>query len=225
LRIAGIHKTSTVDFPGVLSAVLFTPGCNYHCFYCHNRQLREKGDELDLRDIISFLQKRAGLLEGIVVSGGEPTLQEDLPDFIAYIKKLGYTAKLDTNGSNPGIVEELLSKELLDYVALDYKAPFEMYPELCGLSADGMRATAKLLLENSVDWEMRTTLIPLISPEKLREMAQAVPKLPKYVLQQYDPQPGDMRYTKTLMPYSTGEIRQMAEDIRGEQPNVTVLGC
>lgn len=222
MRIAGINKTSTVDFPGVLSAVLFTPGCNYRCFYCHNRQLLEDADEQDLREILAFLQKRAGLLDGIVITGGEPTLQEDLADFVAYIKGLGYAVKLDTNGSNPQMVGELIESGHIDYVALDYKVPFDMYPEICGMPADGMKKTLELLRNSDIDWELRTTLIPQIRPDMLENMARAVPKLPAYVLQQYNPQPGDMRYVKTLLPYTPSEIRKLAEEIRGIQPCVAV---
>ncbi len=223
MQIAGVNKTSTVDFPGVLSAVLFTPGCNYSCFYCHNRQLLEDAPRQDLREVLAFLQKRAGLLDGIVITGGEPTMQEDIADFIAYIKGLGYAVKLDTNGSNPQVVRELLDSGHVDYVALDYKVPFELYGEICGMPADGMRETLGLLLDSDIKWEARTTMIPQIRPEKLEEMASAVPVLPRYVLQQYNPQPGDMRYLKTLLPYTPSEIRKLAEAVRQWQPHVEAL--
>ncbi len=222
MEIAGIQKTSTVDFPGMLSAVIFTAGCNFSCFYCHNRQLLNATELLDNGSIYEFLEKRTGLLDGIVVSGGEPTLQSGLHGFIAYLKELGYKVKLDTNGSNPDIVARLLMENLLDYVALDYKAPFDRHKELCGLEGGDARRTAELLLPSSIRWEMRTTLIPHITKKDLRRMAEAFPVLPSYVLQLYRPQPGDTRYLKTLIPYAPSEIRMLADSIRDIQPNVTV---
>ncbi|MDL2236329.1 anaerobic ribonucleoside-triphosphate reductase activating protein [Christensenellaceae bacterium OttesenSCG-928-K19] len=222
MNIAGIQKTSTVDFPGLLAAVVFTAGCNYNCFYCHNRHLLGDSPLLDNGEILRFLEKRAGMLDGIVVSGGEPTLQKDLHEFLSYAKELGYAVKLDTNGSNPKAVDRLLKENLLDYVALDYKAPFDHYEELCGLPGDDVKRTAELLLHAGIQFEMRTTMIPQISQQDLRKMADALPPLPAYLLQLYRPQPGDTKHLKTLLPYTPSEIARLADSIRDAQPNVGV---
>jgi len=222
LQIAGIQKTSTVDFPGKLSAVLFTPGCNFNCFYCHNRQLLSDAPLLDLKEILAFIERRAGMLEGIVISGGEPTLQDDLTDFMLYIKNKGYAIKLDTNGSHPDAIAELLDKRLVDYFAVDYKVPFSRYGEICGHDSGGLEQTIKLLSGSGISWEMRTTVIPQISMDDIIEMSKAVPVLPRYILQLYIVQPGDTKYLKTLTPYSPSEIKNMAEAIRSIQPNVEV---
>lgn len=223
MQFAGIQKTSTVDFPGVLSAVLFTPGCNFHCFYCHNRALLvPDAPLLPDGEVEAFLHKRAGMLEGIVVSGGEPTLQDDLQEFLVQLKNLGYKVKLDTNGSRPEVVRALLDANLLDYAAVDYKAPFVEYAGLTGQDGEATRETFALLQNAGVAWEARTTLVPQITPEKLRQMAAELPALPKYVLQLYNAQPGDTKHLKTLLPYTPSEVKCMAESIRDLQQNVGV---
>ncbi len=224
MNIAGLQKTSTVDFPGLLSAVLFTVGCNYNCFYCHNRYLLKGAPLLDSGAIFAFLEKRAAMLDGVVVSGGEPTLQNDLPEFFAYVKQLGYRTKLDTNGSSPKAIDRLLKESLLDYAALDYKAPFSKYEALCGQPGDDAQRTAELLLHSGIRFEMRTTMIPQITPDNLAEMARALPPLPSYVLQLYRPQPGDIRHTGSMQPYTPSEIAALADTIREWQPYVTVRG-
>ncbi|MEG2074140.1 MAG: anaerobic ribonucleoside-triphosphate reductase activating protein, partial [Angelakisella sp.] len=123
MLFGGIQRTSTIDFPGTLAAVLFVRGCNLDCFYCHNRGLLSpRGEALTESGVKEFLEKRKGLLDGIVVSGGEPTVYEDLPEFLTYLKKLGYKVKLDTNGQRPAVTEELAKAGLADYFAVDFKA-------------------------------------------------------------------------------------------------------
>ena len=137
MNISGIVKSSLIDFPGLISCILFVPGCNYDCFYCHNRSLID-GSHILLTPqyVTDFLQKRAGLLDGVVISGGEPTLQSDLISFMKMIRSLGYQIKLDTNGSCPDVVKEILKLKLCDYIAVDYKAPSVHYPMICGNGTD-----------------------------------------------------------------------------------------
>lgn len=174
----GMQKSSTIDFPGNLCAVLFTKGCNQDCFYCHNRALLTgSGPSLSGEEVEAFLQKRRGLLDGIVVSGGEPTLQPDLAGFLARIRALGYRTKLDTNGSNPGAVHALLEANLLDYAAVDYKAAAEEYVWVAG-DADGnahARETLRLLAESGISYEARTTLYPGLTAEGLLALAASLP--------------------------------------------------
>ena len=132
MNIAGLLKTATIDFPHRLAAVVFTAGCNYDCSFCHNRALLGAAELMEDGEVLRFLEKRAGLLDGVVISGGEPTLQKDLAEFAGTLKGLGYDVKLDTNGSDPEAVGRLLDGGLVDYVAMDYKAPFSRYPEICG---------------------------------------------------------------------------------------------
>ena len=219
MNIAGLLKTATIDFPRRLAAVVFTAGCNYDCGFCHNRGLLDAADFKDNGEVLRFLEKRAGLLDGVVISGGEPTLQKDLAGFAATLKELGYDVKLDTNGSNPQMVGRLLDGGLVDYVAMDYKAPFARYPEVCGAGADGFLETLGLLWDSGIEWELRTTVIPEISEAELREMAEAVSPLPLYALQLYRP----VRIEK-LRVYTPQDVARMAEGLKGIQPN-TLARC
>ena len=218
MQFAGLQKNSTIDYPGVLSAVLFTPGCNFDCYYCHNRHLTEENPELlDSEEIHDFLKKRRGLIGGIVISGGEASLQQDLPAFIGEVKSMGYKVKLDTNGSYPKVVEKLIQDDLLDYIAVDYKTTLASYEALFGFSSTNVSATFDLIKESAVAYELRTTMIPEITPARLYEMALAYPNLRRYALQLYLPQQEESRRI-----YTPGELEELAKKIRHIQPGVIV---
>jgi pyruvate formate lyase activating enzyme len=226
MKIAGIVKNSCVDYPGLIACVLFTPRCNYDCFYCHNRALVDNLPELLAEeDVLAFLRKRAGMVDAVVVTGGEPTLQKDLAVFLSKAKALGYRVKLDTNGSDPDAVRGLLNAGLCDYFAIDYKAPFRRYPELCGRGADAGKTldTIDALLAAGVDFEVRTTVIPQLSEQDLITMANELPKLPRYVLNRYRKpesyKPEDEARVSAT-PYTSLEVKAMAEAVRASQPNV-----
>lgn len=223
---SGIAKSSFVDYPGLVSCVLFVPGCNYNCFYCHNRPLIEGSPEIMSPDSIAdFLQKRIGLLDGLVISGGEPTLQKDLISFAEGIKALGFKLKLDTNGSSPSVVYQLLQTGLFDFYAVDYKAPAQRYPEICGglANADPVLRTIDLLLNATVPFEVRTTMIPQLYETDLIAMAKELPVLPRYVLNPY-------RKPENFLPcdaarveeaaYTKGQIESLVKKIQPFQPNV-----
>jgi pyruvate formate lyase activating enzyme len=221
-------KTSTLDFPGKIAAVLFSPGCNWDCFYCHNRDLLHTGAErLGAGEVTAFLEKRRGLLEGVVLTGGEATLQGGLEKFVHYLKDLGYSVKLDTNGSRPGVVGGLLESGGLDYVALDYKAPWPRYREVCGCAADpeDVKETLSLLLASNVFFETRTTVIPQLREEDLAEMAKAIPPLPRFVLQDYrQPEVYKEEDRFRVLQKSRGLqfLQAAAESLRAYQPGVEV---
>lgn len=164
MEIYGMQKTTLVDFPGHVATTLFTGGCNFRCPYCHNSELiqsLEKSAPYHTDEIFSHLNKRKGILEGVVVSGGEPTLQKDLPDFLRKIKEMGYLVKLDTNGTNPTMLRELTGAGLVDYIAMDIKHSRVKYPSAAGISAvdmDSILASVDFLKENRVDYEFRSTL-------------------------------------------------------------------
>jgi pyruvate formate lyase activating enzyme len=135
MKIGGLQKFSLIDYPGKTAAVVFTQGCNFRCPYCHNPELvypEQFGALLDNEEVLAFLGSRAGQLDGVVISGGEPTLQDSLPEFLRRVKALGYSAKLDTNGSRPDVIKTLLSEKLLDCVAMDIKAPPLKYAAASG---------------------------------------------------------------------------------------------
>ena len=225
--IAGLVKSSFVDYPGLPACVLFVPGCNYDCFYCHNRQLLGNvPPNLPLDEVMAFLKKRVGQLDGVVVTGGEPTLQPDLIPFLLEVKALGYRVKLDTNGSSPEIVKQALAQNACDYYAVDYKAPQGRYFEICGGNADAdhVLSTIDLLLQAKAEFEVRITVIPQLSQDDLLQMAGELPAVSRLVLNRYRKpdcyKPGDeARVIQT--PYSQAEIAAMAEAIRKVQPGVT----
>jgi pyruvate formate lyase activating enzyme len=188
VRIAGLIKSTLIDFPGCIACVVFTAGCTYDCFYCHNRALIG-GDAvaLPMKELWRFLESRVGLLGGVVVSGGEPTLQPGLKEFLGSVKRLGYAVKLDTNGSKPAVVGELLADGLVDYVALDVKAPWERYREIGGLQAEAaaVEATLRLLASASVAYEVRTTLCPTLMEDDVLKIARSMPPVPRWRLNKY----------------------------------------
>ena len=170
--VAGMHRLTTLDYPGLVSAIVFTQGCNFHCPYCHNPHLIPSGNgasALDMAELFAFLEKRAGLLDGLVISGGEPTLQAGLEAFCRAVKGLGYRIKLDTNGSRPETLRRLLDNGLLDYVALDCKTlPERYYPGLCPEPdvERNFRETLALLAAYGVEHEFRTTCVsPWVEPD------------------------------------------------------------
>lgn len=164
MKIYGLQKTTLVDYPGHVATTLFTGGCNFRCPYCHNGDLVIGLDDIEpyaMEDIFSHLQKRKGVLDGVVISGGEPTLQTDLPDFIRQIKELGYLVKLDTNGTNPAMLRSLVEESLVDYVAMDIKHSRAKYASISHAADDSLEsiaASVDYLKEGHVDYEFRTTL-------------------------------------------------------------------
>lgn len=190
MLIAGFQKLSMIDYPGKMSAMVFTPYCNMRCTYCHNREILNGAPELDEAEIFAYLEKRKDMLDAVVISGGEPTMRPDLPDFIKRVRKLGYLVKLDTNGINFKVLRALIVEGLVDYVAMDIKAPFEKYPLITpiGCSEEQLKSikdSARLLINGAVDYELRTTFAPQLSVEDIGELAKQIEGCKKYFLQQY----------------------------------------
>lgn len=182
--LGGLQRTSTIDFPGCLSCVVFTRGCDLDCFYCHNRELIVSGGgTISQEEVLAFLEKRRGLLDGVVVSGGEPTLQKDLPDFLRQVKGMGYRVKLDTNGRDPSLVESLCREGLVDYAAVDVKALPEDYPAVCGGEGFGGAArTLAVLADLGIPHEARTTLYPGFALDQLEKLLGLLPVQPRWRL-------------------------------------------
>jgi pyruvate formate lyase activating enzyme len=193
MKIGGIHKCSLIDYPGKICTILFAQGCNFRCPYCHNPQLVAPelyDDPLRQERIFDFLLQRRGKLDAVTISGGEPTLQPGLTAFIRRIKDLSFAVKLDTNGSRPDVLRELISGELLDFIAMDLKAPLARYADVVGtpVATDAIRESIRLIMESGVEYEFRTTWVPgLLSPGDLTEMAQAVQGAARYVIQRFVP--------------------------------------
>lgn len=216
MKIAGIQKSSMVDYPGLVSIAVFTPYCNYDCFYCHNREILDGSKLIDTNEVLDFARKRAGLIEGFVISGGEPTIQPDLIDFVKEIKALGYKIKLDTNGGNIDMVKSLIENKLIDYIAVDLKAPFKKYKEICGGTADGQRAKDTLIYvtQAAIPYEIRTTMIPQLNAEEMLQTLRELPRLARYAVQQYA-KPLTLResdrFRANIAPHSEGYLKDYAK--------------
>ena len=218
MHFSGMHTTSLLDYPGKICTTLFVQGCNLRCPYCHNSSLvGQQGSEQPITESViwDLLQRRAGLIDGVCISGGEPLLYSELSRFIQQVKSLGYKVKLDTNGTKPQCLEPLLAAGLLDYVALDLKAP----PQKYGLATGGwdqselVLESIRLLRKNSVQYEIRTTVVPgLLGAADLVCMAQQLTKSEHYVLQQFRPSPTilDSCFQK-IKPYADGYLQELQE--------------
>ena len=223
---AGITKSSLLDYPGNISIVLYTPGCNYNCFYCHNRSIIEDlTEKITIDEIMELLEKRVGLIDAVVISGGEPTLHYDLIQFLKTVKAMGYLTKVDTNGSNPDIIQKCIEEKVVDYYAVDYKAPASRYAEIARNSAnyEDVIKTINILLENDQNFEVRTTVIPQLSLYDLIRMSQELPKVPRYVLNPYRQPIEYLEEDEVLVttpPYPESVIAEFALNIKLYQPNV-----
>ena len=162
MKLGGLVKFTLIDFPGTPAAIVFTQGCNFRCRYCHNPELVYPHlftPSMPQEEVMAFLQRRRGTLEGVVVSGGEPTLQEDLIRFMTDVKALGYKTKLDTNGTRPEVLKELIDKKLVDFIAMDLKAPLDKYALITGVEANStvIRQSMDLILKSGLGYQFRTT--------------------------------------------------------------------
>ena len=188
MNIAGFQKSSFVDFPGIISCVVFTPGCNMRCGYCHNKHILSADvPKINALEVMDYLNKRKGMVKGVVVSGGEPTLQPDLEDFVASVKALGYKIKLDTNGTNPEVVKSLCKKGYIDYVAMDIKANIEKYSLVAGCEVDTAKVleTVDFLKKENISHEFRTTFCPILTSSDILDISKNIVGDSDYYLQQY----------------------------------------
>lgn len=186
MKIGGFVKNSFLDYPEHISCVIFTSGCNMNCWYCHNKQLIPDSESgANLENILEFIESRKKFLEGVVISGGEPTLQPDLKDVIIKIKNMGLKVKLDTNGSNYQILKDLIDSNLLDFVAMDIKAPIAEYKKITGTDAfaNSVRKCIDLLINGNVDYEFRTTYAPNLTLDDIENMAKDIKGAKKLMLQ------------------------------------------
>lgn len=193
MQIGGFQKLTLVDFPGRVAATVFTQGCNFRCGHCHNPELvlpQLFGEQLDPEAIFDYLSGRQGKIEGVVISGGEPTLQIDLVDFIARIKNMGFAVKLDTNGSHPEVLLALISSKLLDYIAMDIKTSLVKYAQLTGVACDTLKIqeSINLIIKSGIHYQFRTTLVKqFCSDEDMGYMQPLIEKAHHYVLQPFVP--------------------------------------
>lgn len=218
MRLGGIQKSSLLDFPNMISAIVFTKGCNFACGYCHNPELFNSGVEHSTSEFFEFLNTRKRKLDGIVITGGEPCLQPDLIDFIRQIKQMGFLVKLDTNGSFPDVIQNLLNENLLDYIAMDIKAPIEKYNAVSNstISTDKIITSINLIMNSGIDYEFRTTVVKSqLTFEDFEKIGDLIKGAKKYYLQKFVP-------TKTLNPTFLSEQTYNDEDFKRI---IDILAC
>ena len=215
-----------IDYPGQLAAIVFTKGCNFRCHFCYNpllvwpdRETDEKKYEktyplISEDEFFLFLSSRKGKLDGVVITGGEPTLHRDLPEFIEKIRAMGYKIKLDTNGTNPEIIKKLLAENLLDYIAMDLKAPFDKYEKVVGVkvNCDDLQKSAKIVIESGLPHEFRTTVVPgLLELSDFDKMGEIIAGADAWYLQKFksDTELVD-RNLERQAPFTDKEMEEMA---------------
>ena len=215
MQILGLNKTTLLDYPEHVAATVFTGGCNFRCPFCHNMDLvlGEVEPALSTEDFFAFLEKRKGILDGVCITGGEPTLQKDLPDFIRGIRDKGYLVKLDTNGYRPKVLEELLRENLLDYVAMDIKSSVENYPRVTGmadLDVTGIQESVSLLKSAGIPYEFRTTVVKgLHRIDEFDEIGRWLQGAEAYFLQAF--RENEKVPDKSLSSFSEAKMREMKQ--------------
>jgi len=191
MNIAGWQKVSLIDYPEKICSIVFTQGCNFRCPYCHNPELVKAKlfrPCLSETDIFAFLEKRQGKLDAVSITGGEPTIQPDLVAFIKCIRKIGYLIKIDTNGSHPDVLEILINQRLLDYVAMDVKAPLEKYRKVAKskVDKDKIKQSIEIIINSDLGYEFRTTVVKsLLTMSDLQKIASLIRGARLYVLQKF----------------------------------------
>ena len=226
----GLQKLTLLDFPGKVACTLFAKGCNMRCPFCHNASLVVRANEqqpYENDELLGFLKKRLGLLDGVAISGGEPTLWPGLYDFIVELKKIGYDVKLDTNGTNPDMLKKLVNDRLVDYVAMDIKNCREKYGITVGCDEkydlSSIEKSVTLLMEGNVDFEFRTTLTrELHTSEDMIRIGEWIRGDEKYFLQQFKDS-GDL-IGHGFSEYNKDEMTLLLDQIRQFVPNAQLRG-
>lgn len=187
--LKGFQKTTLLDYPGKVACTVFTGGCNFRCPFCHNARLvteQDREEQISEEEFFCFLKKRQGILDGVCVTGGEPLLQKDILPFLAHIRDLGFLVKLDTNGSRPDVLEQIIDARLVDYIAMDLKNSPQKYAITCGLDAypEEIERSIALIMQSGIEYEFRTTVVrEFHTAEDMISMAKWIEGAPRYFLQ------------------------------------------
>lgn len=223
MKIGGLEKLSLLDYPDNIAAIVFTQGCNFRCGFCYNPMLvwptdkkNKKGLSLiKEKDLFLFLESRLNRLDGVVISGGEPTIHKDLPGFIKKIKNLGLLVKLDSNGTNPEMLAKLWQEKLIDYVAMDLKAPWEKYEKVVGskVNCSLIKKSAKMLIGKRIPHEFRTTLVPIFHQEDdIAKMGEAIKGASAWYLQKFIASDNLLNPVfSEIKPYNDKKMRELAK--------------
>lgn len=231
MLLKGLQKLTLLDYPGKMACTVFTGGCNFRCPFCHNAALVigeriKESPELPEDELFAFLKKRQGILEGICVSGGEPTLQPDILPFLYNIKRMGFLIKLDTNGYRPDVLKEAVSRGLVDYVAMDIKNSKESYGRTVGIvdfDVSPICESVDFLMSGAVDFEFRTTLVrELHSEADILSIGEWIAGAPKYFLQTFEDS-GDL-ISSGFSGYDQNETSYLLNMLRATVPNAQIRG-
>jgi pyruvate formate lyase activating enzyme len=217
MKIGGLQKLTLVDYPGKVAATVFLIGCNFKCGFCHNPDLVNwtgEQKEISEKDFFEFLKEKEGLIEGVCITGGEPTIYPDLNDFIKRIKDMGFLVKLDTNGSNPDVVSKLIEKKLVDFIAMDIKTSLEKYGQATNskIDAKNIKKSVELIKNSGIDYEFRTTVVPgLVEKEDIEKIGKWLRGAKKIALQQFQNKRVLDKNFREIQPYSDEALNEFKE--------------
>ncbi len=222
MEISGLIKNSFVDYPKNIACVVFTAGCNMNCWYCHNHDLiSETKGVIDENYVLNLLEERKKFLDGVVITGGEPTLQPDLKDFIKKVKTTGLKVKLDTNGTNLTMLKDLVESGLIDYVAMDVKAPLNKYSKITTVpNLQEIKDSIEYIKNCGLDYEFRTTFAPNLTMDDIRELVNDIGCVKNYALQQYRKPEHILK--EILAPHLPSELNALKEELSGKVNNFIV---
>jgi len=229
MEIGGFQKTSLIDYPDHICSIIWTSRCNFRCPFCYNPDLVfGRAPLIQEEEVFNHLKKRKNVIDALTITGGEPTLQKDLGQFIKKVKGFGYLVKLDTNGTNPKALRELLDNNLLDYIAMDVKAPKEKYALLTGIkpNLENIEDSIKIIQEKAPDYEFRTTVIPnLLEKKDILEIAKWLSGSRRYVLQQFTKPSGLVdKKAEELKPYPDKFFEELSEKLKKNFNNFQTRG-
>ena len=236
MKILGLQKLTLLDYPGHISAIVFLGGCNFRCPFCQNSSLVQRPAELPIvteEEFFSFLKKRSGILEGVCVTGGEPTLSPELPDFLSSIKSAGYLVKLDTNGTNPDMLGSLIAEKTVDYVAMDIKAGRANYGHVCGIKnpstaeslLEKVRTSVELLKNSPLEYEFRTTMVKgLHTQSDFEDISQWISGCKAYYLQSFRDCDEVLQKNHSFSAFSTEEMQHFLSIVQKEIPQACLRG-
>jgi len=230
-KICGFAKTSLLDWDGMVTAVIYLPSCNFRCPFCHNRELvltPEVYEDIPFGFIEEYVRDNLEFLDAVVITGGEPTMHKDLPHLIKRVRELGVKVKLDTNGTNPEMLQDLIKAGLIDYVAMDIKAPLdERYDDLAGtqVDIDKVKRSIEIIMSSGIDYEFRTTLVPiLLKDEDYERIAAFIGTARKYVLQHFVPRNTIDPNLSVIAPLTEERVKAIAARCKPYVRKVVIRG-
>lgn len=227
MKIAGFDKLSLLNYPDMVSCTIFTNGCNFLCPYCQNSALVLDANQNELipeEEVLAYIEERKKLLDGVCITGGEPTIQGDLKEFIEKIKKLGLKVKLDTNGSHPEVIKELIDNHLIDYIAMDIKTVFNKYNSITNRNVDTdlLRESIQIIKSSNIDYEFRTTVVKeYVSYEDLIFILDYL-NCKNYYLQKFEDRQSNIVYH--LDAYSDEELKEIYSKLKGKYDYIKIRG-